>query len=73
MSYEAWRISYQSSEAAARDLYSTVEILQLENKKLRAAIDAMRVAGGCAEFQERFDAAKALIKATNVELRGRAL
>lgn len=35
---------------------------QLEIKKLRGAIEAMRTAGGRHEFQRAFDAAKELVR-----------
>jgi hypothetical protein len=40
---------------------------------LLAAIEAMRVAGGAAEFQAAFDKAKKLAMVHNAELRGRTL
>jgi len=61
MTYESWRISYQSSEEAARSAYVAVTRMHYENEKLRAAIDAMRTAGGSTEFQAAFDVAKAII------------
>lgn len=38
MTYEAWRITYQSSEAAARAAYSTVAELHAENERLKAEL-----------------------------------
>ena len=38
MTYEAWRISYQSSESAAREAYATVAELHAENEKLKSQI-----------------------------------
>lgn len=44
--YEAWRITYQSSEAAARAAYNTVEKLHEENKALRKYVDGLQAALG---------------------------
>ena len=46
MIYEAWRITYQSSEAAARAAYNTVEKLHEENQALRKYVDGLRAALG---------------------------
>lgn len=42
MIYEAWRITYQSSEAAARAAYDTVEKLHAQNVDLKAEIEALQ-------------------------------
>jgi hypothetical protein len=49
MSYESWKISFQSSEAAAKAAYGDAEsehkkllLSQLENKNLREAFEAIR-------------------------------
>lgn len=50
MIYEAWRITYQSSEAAARAAYNTVEKLHEENQALRKYVDVackLRWGGRC--------------------------
>ena len=41
MSYEAWRISYQSSEQAARSAYQRAESLKSERDELQAQVKAM--------------------------------
>lgn len=46
MTYESWRISYQSSEAAARAAYNTVEKLHEENQALRKYVDGLQTALG---------------------------
>ena len=42
MTYESWRISYQSSESAARAAYATVAKLNAENEKLKAELAAIK-------------------------------
>jgi hypothetical protein len=46
MTYEVWRITYQSSEAAARAAYNTVEKLNEENQALRKYVDGLKAALG---------------------------
>ena len=48
MTYESWRISYQSSESAARAAYTTVAKLHAENEKLKALV------WKCEEVIERY-------------------
>ena len=45
MSYESWRISYQSSEAAARAAYATTEKLHAELTALREQMAAIGAGG----------------------------
>lgn len=45
MSYESWRISYQSSEAAARAAYATTEKLHAELTALRDQLAAVGAGG----------------------------
>lgn len=45
MSYESWRISYQSSEAAARSAYATTEKLHAELTALRDQLAAVGAGG----------------------------
>ena len=44
MTYEAWRITYQSSESAARAAYASVAKLNAENEKLKAELKAITAA-----------------------------
>lgn len=42
MSYESWRISFQSSEQAARAAYAEVEALRAEIEALRAEVERLK-------------------------------
>ena len=53
----AWESAIHNAERA-RKAEAEVERLRAERAELLAAIEAMRVAGGAAEFQRAFDEAK---------------
>jgi len=47
MSYESWRISYQSSEQAARAAYNQLAVSEAQVLKLKAEIAALKLYSPC--------------------------
>lgn len=44
MTYESWRVSYQSDEQAARAAFKEVELLRIDRALARQRIDALQAA-----------------------------
>lgn len=72
MTYESWRISYQSSEQAARAAFNELSALRGESQKVVAAFEALGETKGIGEQMTRHQQCEAALIRLKNALRSNA-